>query len=209
MNFKRTMCAVLAASMLTTGVVLTQSTASAAEANNTSGAVITEEVSEANYGLASDIKNGNILHCLNWPLNAIKEELPNIAAAGFTAVQTSPIQAHEAKGNWYWLYQPINFWPGNDIGSEQDLKDLCAEADKYGVKVVVDVVANHFAGNHSNIPDELKGDEYYHNSGFGTSDGQKKVDWGNRWQVTHCDIGMPDLNSEHSLVQQYVRKYKS
>jgi alpha-amylase len=160
-----------------------------------------------NYGLASDIKNGNILHCLNWPLSDIKAEIPNIAAAGFTAVQTSPIQAHDGTPNWYWLYQPTNFWPGNDIGSEQDLKDLCAEAERYGVKVIVDVVANHFAGNHSNIPDELKGGEYYHNSGFGTSDGQQGVDWGNRWQVTHCDIGMPDLNSEHSLVQQYVRRY--
>jgi hypothetical protein len=48
MNLKRTMCAILAASMLTTGIVLTQSTASAAESPKTSGAVVTDEVSAAN-----------------------------------------------------------------------------------------------------------------------------------------------------------------
>ncbi len=203
MNLKRTVCAILAASMLTTGVVLTQSTASAAESNQTSGAAVTEEVSAASYGLASEIKNGNILHCLNWKISDITAELPNIAAAGFTAVQTSPIQAHDSSGNWYWLYQPINFWPGSDLGSEQDLKDLCSEADKYGVKVVVDVVANHLAGNHSNIPDELKGDDCWHN--YGITD--QNCDWNDRWQVTVCAIGMPDLNSENSTVQKFVRNY--
>ncbi|MBQ1463228.1 MAG: starch-binding protein [Ruminococcus sp.] len=206
MTLKRTMCALLAASMLTTGVVAAQSSASAAEVENESGAAAAEE-SGASYGLPTSIKDGNILHALNWKLSDIQAEAENIAKAGFVAVQTSPIQAHDGSGHWYWLYQPINFWPGNELGSEDDLKSLCAEAEKYGLQVIVDVVANHFAGNHSNIPDELKGSEYYHNSGYGTSDGQMGVDWNNRWQVTHCDIGMPDLNSENGLVQQYVLNY--
>ena len=206
MTLKRTMCALLAASMLTTGVVAAQSSASAAEVDNESAATATEE-SAASYGLASNIADGNILHCFDWSIDQIIEELPNIAAAGYTSVQTSPMQAHDGSGHWYWLYQPTNFWAGNELGSADKLGQLCTEADKYGIKVIVDVVANHFAGNHSNIPDELKGSEYYHNSGYGTSSGQKGVDWNNRWQVTHCDIGMPDLNSEHSKVQEYVAKY--
>ena len=44
------------------------------------------------YGLAQSCEDGNILHCFNWTLNQIKEELPNIAEAGFTSVQTSPLQ---------------------------------------------------------------------------------------------------------------------
>lgn len=29
------------------------------------------------------------------------------------------------------------------MGSESDLQSLCSEAEKYGIKVIVDVVANH------------------------------------------------------------------
>ena len=44
------------------------------------------------YGLATNIKDGNILHCFDWTYQQIIDELPNIAAAGFTSIQTSPAQ---------------------------------------------------------------------------------------------------------------------
>ena len=43
------------------------------------------------YGLKSNIQDGVILHSFDWSLNDIKAEIPNIAKAGFTAVQTSPV----------------------------------------------------------------------------------------------------------------------
>ena len=55
----------------------------------------TEEIAQAatsGYGLASNIQDGVILHCFDWKYNDIKAELPNIAAAGFTSIQTSPAQ---------------------------------------------------------------------------------------------------------------------
>ena len=73
----------------------------------------------ASYGLASKVEDGNILHCFNWTLAQIKEELPNIAKAGFTSVQTSPLQSHDASGAWYWLYQPLGFNIGNELGSDR------------------------------------------------------------------------------------------
>ena len=159
------------------------------------------------YGLASKIEDGNILHCFDWSLAQITEELPNIAKAGFTSVQTSPVQPHDASGTWYWLYQPTGFSVGNDNGSKEDLQTLCSEADKYGIKVIVDVVANHVAGwadgrRKDYIQNGLTSDEYFHNTQYNTD--ANNVDWGNRWQVTHCNIGMPDLNSEHQYVQQVV-----
>lgn len=33
------------------------------------------------------------------------------------------------------------------------------------------------------------------------------LNYKNRWQITHGDIGMPDLNSENWLVQQKVSNY--
>jgi len=41
------------------------------------------------------------------------------------------------------------------------LHELCDEADKYGIKIIVDVVANHLAGDHTNIAEDLKPDKYW------------------------------------------------
>ena len=162
----------------------------------------TEEVSAANdYGLADNIQDGAILHCFDWKYNDIKAELQNIAEAGFSAIQTSPAQVGGGSGTWWWLYQPLGFYVGNnDLGTKDELKALCAEADTYGIKVVVDVVANHLAGDHSNIQNDLKDGQYWHNESGG-------IDYSNRWQITHRDIGMPDINSENSYVQQVVKNY--
>ena len=170
-------------------------------------ATTTEAAAAGNYGLASKIEDGNILHCFDWKISDITAALPKIAEAGFTSVQTSPVQPHDANGQWYWLYQPLEFKVGNDICSEQDLKTLCSTADQYGIKVVVDVVANHLAGwadgrRKDYIQSDLNKDEFFHNTQYNTD--ANNVDWGNRWQITHCNIGMPDLNSEHSYVQQVV-----
>ena len=45
-----------------------------------------------NSHLQSNVQDGVILHAFNWSYNAIKEKLPEIAAAGYSAVQTSPVQ---------------------------------------------------------------------------------------------------------------------
>ena len=120
--------------------------------------------SDVYYGLADNIQDGVILHCFDWTYQQIIDELPDIAAAGFTSVQTSPAQAAvTGYSTWYYLYQPNGFYINNSgLGSEEDLKRLCDEADKYGIKVIVDVVANHLAGDHSNIDGELKGSQFWH-----------------------------------------------
>ena len=160
------------------------------------------EVNANNYGLCDNIQDGVILHCFDWKYNDIKAELANIAAAGFTSVQTSPAQPGCGTDIWWGLYQPLGFYIGtNQLGTKSDLQALCTEADKYGIKVIVDVVANHLAGDHSNIQSDLKDSQYWHPS-LG-----KDINWADRYQVTHGEIGMPDINSEHSYVQQCVRKY--
>lgn len=50
-----------------------------------------------NY-LPENIQDGVILHCFVWPLQDVIAELPNIAEAGFTAVQISPMQAPNVAG---------------------------------------------------------------------------------------------------------------
>ena len=131
-------------------------------------------VSTNKYKLKDNIQDGVILHCFDWTYNDIKAELPKIAKAGFTSIQTSPAQPN-GTGTWYWLYQPISFSIGtNGIGTKAELQSLCDEAEKYGIKVIVDVVANHLRGDHNNIDNDLKPSEYWHTFGGG-------MDWKNRW----------------------------
>ena len=176
-------------------------TAVAATTTATAATVEKIEVAANSYGLADNIQDGTILHCFDWKYNDIKAELPNIAAAGFTAVQTSPVQPHDSTGTWYWAYQPLGFYIGsNEFGTKSDLQALCEEADQYGIKVVCDVVANHLSGDHSKIQNDLKDSQYWHTYG-------KVSNWADRYQVVNGEIGMPDLNTGHSYVQQKVSDY--
>ena len=151
------------------------------------------------YGLKDNIQDGVILHCFDWTLADIQEEIPNIAKAGFTAVQTSPVHERAGKGSvWYDVYRPYDFKIGNGLGSEADLKALCAEAHKYGVKVIVDVVANHT--DHPNVAERLKDESLYHER-FGVGS------WNDRHQVTFGMIGMWDLDTNNPTVQAIIKQY--
>lgn len=151
------------------------------------------------YGLKDNIQDGVILHCFDWTLADIQEEIPNIAKAGFTAVQTSPVHERAGKGSvWYDVYRPYDFKIGNGLGSEADLKALCAKAHEYGVKVIVDVVANHT--DHPTVAERLKDESLYHER-FGVGN------WHDRHQVTFGMIGMWDLDTNNPTVQAIIKQY--
>ena len=151
------------------------------------------------YGLKDNIQDGVILHCFDWTLADIQEEIPNIAKAGFTAVQTSPVHERAGKGSvWYDVYRPYDFKIGNGLGTEADLKALCAKAHEYGVKVIVDVVANHT--DYSNVAQRLLDLSLYHQLGHG-------IDWNDREDVTHGEIGMKDLDTNNPTVQAIIKQY--
>ena len=151
------------------------------------------------YGLKDKIQDGVILHCFDWTLADIQAEIPNIAKAGFTAVQTSPVHERTGKGAvWYDVYRPYDYKIGNGLGSEADLKALCAKAHEYGVKVIVDVVANHT--DYGNVAPRLNNLSLYHNLGHG-------INWGDRFDVTHGEIGMKDLDTNNPTVQAIIKQY--
>ena len=151
------------------------------------------------YGLKDNIQDGVILHCFDWTLADIQEEIPNIAKAGFTAVQTSPVHERAGKGSvWYDVYRPYDFKIGNGLGTEADLKALCAKAHEYGVKVIVDVVANHT--DYGNVADRLKDEGFYHQP-FDVGN------WHDRHQVTFGKIGMWDLDTNNPTVQAIIKQY--
>ncbi len=195
-----------------------------------------------NYGLANTSQKGVILHCWNWSYNNIKKYMKDIAAAGYTSIQTSPVQQPKdyywegvaygnvgipngtggEDSNWWKAYQPVTFSICDNgytwYGTKAEFKAMCDEAEKYGVKVIVDIVANHMGnikgykiGDEETVmgdiskqvgefwkPDMLTDPTYWHISTSWThsSDG--------RFDVTQGNMGMPDLNTGDSRVQQMV-----
>lgn len=167
-------------------------------------------IAQNEYGLPAEIKDGNILHCFDWKLSDIKTSLPDIAEAGFVAVQISPMQSNVPTGrNWSDLYRPYDFAVAdkqNGLGTPAQLKSLCDEADKYGIKVIVDVVFNHVdrPGYH---------DKWWDTNGRLRST-TSNVNYGNRHSITNDLIGdFPEVNSEDPEVaargKAYIEELKS
>ena len=98
--------------------------------------------------LPSNVKDGNILHAFNWRFKDIQDNLEAIANAGFKTIQTSPVQQPKKGGTAWWaLYQPVSFSiaTSSPLGSKDDLKSLCEEAEKYDISIICDIVFNHMA----------------------------------------------------------------
>lgn len=189
------------------------------------------------YGLVDNVQDGVILHCWNWSYENIKKNMQLIAQSGYSAVQTSPVTQPKdyeyagevssdvgipdgcggSEGAWWKLYQPVseNICDNGQtwLGTKEEFKEMCAEAEKYGVKVIVDIVANHMGnikgwqnslsdvspqvGTYCN-PAMLTDASYWHINDVKCwfSDG--------RYDITQGTIGMPDLNTADKRVQNMI-----
>ncbi len=174
---------------------------------NTAGspAQLEEEGLTRAVSLPAAVDDGVILHAYNWRFSDIQNALPQIAAAGYKAVQTSPVQGTKATGQWWLLYQPTNFAIGNaQLGTKTQFESLCAAANNYGIKIIIDAVLNHVADNGSDgqwaneVESYLKRSDWYHNKGTIS-------DYKNRGILTQGNLGsLPDLATQRADVQQVI-----
>lgn len=168
------------------------------------------------------IQNGVTLHCWNWSFAEIEAHLDEIKAAGYTAIQTSPVQpvketttSSKVGSHWWVYYQPVDFKindsEGNALGTKTELASMISAAHAKGIKVIVDVVANHLANHLANqtgnnlseaIPEYLRNEAYWHDI---TTD---ITNWTDRYDMTqHCMSGLPDLNTANKELQGYVLSF--
>lgn len=150
------------ASLVVASALLTSSFAAITSVD--AAEVDSAQTASADSTLRDKVGDGVMLHAFNWSYNTIKENLPAIAAAGYTTVQTSPVQqpkdystSGDVTGQWWKLYQPISFHIAEQswLGTKDDLKSLCDEADKYGIKIICDIVSNHIANADETRPDSV------------------------------------------------------
>ena len=166
------------------------------------------------------VANGSVLQVFSWDFNTIKESMPDIAAAGFTAVQTSPVNEClvgegggmelYGDGKWYYHYQPTDFKIGNyQLGTRDEFKEMCDEAHRYDVKVIVDVIANHTTPQLDAVSQDLidAGGGSFETL-FHKNNEKDITDYGDRLQCTTAKMGgLPDINTERPSFQEYFFKY--
>ena len=147
-------------------------------------------------------------------LNEIPVE--EIARQGFTAIQTSPLQPIKEPirsdlNNAWAIYQPIDFTIGNDLGIEEDLKNLTNKCHDNGLKLIVDVVFHHVANERGNDVSHLVKDEYRH---FYNDSFININDYNNEYELTHRSLaGLPALDLENETIIEaqfnYLKQLKA
>ncbi len=168
----------------------------------------------ATAALPQKVEDGVMLHCHAWPFSAIEANLDRIAAAGYNAIQVSPVQkiraakaseisAAQPTGPWWLFYQPVSFKTvGNyKLGSEADFKDLCEKAEQKGIKIIVDVVLNHVADTGQPVTQEVQLDPALRDGSLYHQEGSIQS-YHDRRQVTQRMLGsLPDLKTQDQRVQ--------
>ncbi|MED1739888.1 starch-binding protein [Bacillus swezeyi] len=159
---------------------------------------------------APSIESGTILHAWNWSFNTLKNHMKDIHDAGYTAIQTSPVNqvkegnnGDKGMANWYWLYQPTSYQIGNSyLGTEKEFKEMCAAAEEYGVKVIVDAVINHTTSDYAAISSEIKSIPNW------THGNTQIKNWSDRKDVTQNSLlGLYDWNTQNTQAQSYLKNF--
>ena len=170
-------------------------------------------------GLATDITNGAILHTWCWSFDTIKENMQNIAAAGFSAIQCSPVMQCRVGGggrmtlnNWYYHYQATDYIIGNyQLGTKEEFQEMCEVAHSYGVKVIVDTVINHMTSSENSIAEYLRveSSEQFPN---GFLRRPRNTNWSqdNRYEETQAELSsLRELKTQDEYVQKYIKDFLS
>ena len=237
--FRATLCTTLAFSMIfgdlgaSLGIAYAKESVREQETGYEEEAQVTEEAVDSaasQHGLADNTKDGVILHAFCWSFKTIQENMKDIAEAGYTTVQTSPANAcndshpqmklysdeNGTGGCWWWHYQPTDWTIGNyQLGTADDYKAMCEEADKYGIKIITDVIPNHTTPDLQRVAPALAATggglgagQLYHSNGFKGIEDRGEWTWGNRLACTTGMMGgLPDVNTENQAFQAYYLKY--
>ena len=140
MKFKKVLSSLLAATMLFGSVTANAVTIESDDTPKRSGAAVEASgeaaINKDEYDMCDNIEDGAILHAWCWSCATITANMKDIAEAGYTAVQTSPMQRSYSRykdketlmglnpntgaeiddgseGAWWWQYQPTDQKLGN------------------------------------------------------------------------------------------------
>ena len=208
---------------------------------------------ENNYGLEDTVNDGKILQAWNWSYSNATKLMKTVAEQGFTTIQISPPNEIKmptkdvavcpvpvdgiAPNGWWMYYQPAGFQlnesEDNALGVKSEFIAMCEEADKYGVKIIVDAVINHMGtdDDHVGVYDntstnpmdhvndraslfepEILAAKAFHSPWVNMTYKENYWDGWSDYDIEedltqHCTSGLPDLATETQLVQDVIYEY--
>ena len=152
-------------------------------------------------------------------IRGIIDHLDYIDDMGFTAIWSSPLLINDMKSGSYHGYAMTDFYKVDPrFGTLEEYKELAQKADERGIKLIMDMVANHTGVEHwwmddlpfndwINYQEKFENDEeliYSNhrrtaNQDLYASEADKKV-MSNGWFVET----MPDLNQKNPYLAKYI-----
>ncbi|MBR5284984.1 MAG: hypothetical protein IKU27_08070, partial [Clostridia bacterium] len=237
---KRLLSLILAISMvlgMMPQISLTAKAADGAETTNHYLEMLKFQFAENGYGLPGEVAGGRILQAWNWSFANIEAKLETIAKQGFGAVLVSPpnevteTTADAPATDWQKFYAPagfqINKSTDNALGTKDEFKSMCAEADKYGIKIIVDTVVgyvgakdgensedpmDHVHDRVKNFEPEIVAAKAFHHPWTECTYRENYWDGWSDYEIEqsltyHAVEGKPDLATETQVVQDAVYDY--
>ena len=208
---------------------------------------------ENNYGLEDTVNDGKIIQAWNWSYKNATALMKTVAEQGFTTLQISPPNEIKmptkgvavcaapvdgiAPNGWWMFYQPAGFQlnesEDNALGTKAEFIEMCEEAKKYGVKIIVDAVINHMGtdDDHIGVYDntstdpmkhvnpraaefepELLAAKAFHSPWVNMTYKENYWDGYSDYDIEedltqHCTSGLPDLDTSLQLVQDTIYDY--
>lgn len=162
-----------------------------------------------------------IVHLFEWKFDDIAEECEKVLGPNrYGGVQVSPINEYLVSPSrpWWERYQPVSYEIKSRSGNEKQFSDMVKRCLKAGVRVYVDVVANHMAAPGSSTPlygtagstcDPLARDfpAVPFNGSHFHADCQ--IDnYNNATNIRVCElVTLPDLDQSNSFVREKIVGY--
>lgn len=154
-------------------------------------------------------------------LKGVTAKLDYMKELGVDYIWMTPFFVSPQYDNGYDVEDYYNIDPR--YGTMEDFEELSQEAEKRGIKLMLDMVFNHTSSNHEWFQKALAGDEKYKNFYIfkkGKADGSAPTNWeskfgGNAWEyVPEMDeyylhlfhVKQPDLNWDNPEVREEVKK---
>ncbi len=154
-----------------------------------------------------------------WSWNDLATECTQfLGPQGYGGIQISPPHAAKVTGNWWDVYQPVNYVAlTSKMGTPAQLQSMISTCHAAGVRVYADVVVNQMAGDSGTATDGSTWNAatlaypYFSASDFHAACDIQSADYNSaagRSNVQNCRlVGLPDLNSESTYVRGQVVNY--
>ena len=134
---------------------------------------------------------GSILHAWMWSFNTMKEHMAEIADAGYTSIQTSPISVIKGPVQGQEIHRELvlRLPTGRHLDRQfgrrfrRRPQGHDRRSAQYGIRIIVDAVINHFTSDWNAIEPSWQNASLFHTkSEGGCGNNGTGINYGNRWQ---------------------------